>query len=89
MQPLLSALGETIVRKRVAVDLSQQELAKIAGVHRSYMSDVERGLRNITLATLESIAGALKVSSAELLVSSYQLMEAKILDAPLLKQDSM
>lgn len=76
MQPLLNALGDSIARKRVQAHLSQQELAKAAGVHRSYMSDVERGLRNITLSTLENIAGALGVNSAELLLTAYAALEA-------------
>jgi transcriptional regulator with XRE-family HTH domain len=64
---LLTALGGAIAKKRLLVQMSQQQLARASGVHRSYMSDVERGLRNITLATLENIAQALRTTSAELL----------------------
>ena len=67
---LLRSLGETITERRLAADMSQQELADLAGVHRSYMSDIERGLRNITLGSLEKIAVALKTTSADLLTSA-------------------
>jgi transcriptional regulator with XRE-family HTH domain len=67
---LLHALGEAIIERRAAASMSQQELAEAAGVHRSYMSDIERGLRNITLGSLEKIAGALKTTSADLLVAA-------------------
>ncbi len=77
MQPLLSALGESITRLRLGEDMSQLELAKAAGVHRSYMSDVERGLRNITLGTLENIARALNTTSAELLINAYEVLKVR------------
>ena len=40
---VLKALGESISQKRLNLGLSQQDLASAAGVHRSYMSDVEKG----------------------------------------------
>ena len=64
------------VRKRVGVNLkrlrqdsglSQEELAFESGVHRTYISGVERGVRNPTILVLEQIAAALKVPAAELL----------------------
>ena len=41
--------------------LSQEGLADIAGLHRTYVSSVERGERNITVDSLERLAGALSV----------------------------
>lgn len=64
------------VRKRVGINLkrlrrdrqlSQEELAFEAGVHRTYISGVERGIRNPTVLVLEEIARALKVPAAKLL----------------------
>jgi transcriptional regulator with XRE-family HTH domain len=41
-------------------------LAELAGIHRTYLSDVERGARNPILVVIERFAKALKLSVAEL-----------------------
>ena len=53
------------VRERVGV--SQEKLAEMAGLHRTYVSSVERGKRNISLLNIERLAGALDVPMAELM----------------------
>lgn len=60
------ALGHTIKSHRLALGLSQEELAHRAGLHRTYISDVERGARNVSLVTLYRFASALKISLCEL-----------------------
>ncbi len=45
---------------------SQEELAGRAGLHRTYVSDVERGSRNVSLASIDRLASALEVSVAQL-----------------------
>jgi transcriptional regulator with XRE-family HTH domain len=64
------------VRRRVGLNvkkfrgergLSQEELAFECGLHRTYVSGVERGVRNPTVVVLEKIAKALKVASSLLL----------------------
>lgn len=47
--------------------LSQEELAFKSSLHRTYISDVERGSRNISLANIEKLAKALKTPMRELL----------------------
>jgi transcriptional regulator with XRE-family HTH domain len=47
--------------------LSQEELADVCGLHRTYVGSVERGERNVTLSSLETIAKALGVSVVDLL----------------------
>ncbi len=54
-------------RLRVAVGLSQEELASRAGLHRTYISSIERGQRNISLENIFIIATALGAQPAELL----------------------
>jgi transcriptional regulator with XRE-family HTH domain len=71
-ETMLHNLGCVIARRRTAMHCSQMQLAQNASVHRSYVSDVERGIRNITLATLESIANALNTNSAVLLAEAYE-----------------
>lgn len=46
--------------------LSQEELAELSGLHRTYIGAVERGQRNITLLNAEKISHALGVTLAEM-----------------------
>ncbi len=63
-------LADNMRAFRRAKRLSQEELADICSLHRTYVGSVERGERNVTLSTLEVIAGALGVSVPELLTES-------------------
>jgi len=58
--------GEAIRNQRIRLHLSQEALADRAGLHRTYVSDVERGSRNISLDTIERLAGALRISVSTL-----------------------
>lgn len=60
-------LAENVRGYRHARKLSQEELAELCGLHRTYIGSVERGERNVTLSTLETLADALEVSVIELL----------------------
>jgi transcriptional regulator with XRE-family HTH domain len=58
--------GERIRSLRQGRGLSQERLAELAGVHRTYLSSLERGERNVSLDNIYAIAAALGVSPAEL-----------------------
>jgi len=60
-------LGLNVRKFREERGLSQEALAFEARLHRTYLSGVERGVRNPTVVVLERIAKALKVPSAGLL----------------------
>ena len=60
-------VGLNVRRLREARGLSQEELAFEAELHRTYISGVERGVRNPTVTVLAKIAQALKVSPDQLL----------------------
>ena len=60
-------VGNNVRRIRTDRGLSQEALAFEAGIHRTYISGVERGVRNPTVVVLEEIATALKVPAAALL----------------------
>jgi len=47
--------------------LSQEDFAEVCGLHRNYLSSIERGERNITLNTLSQISAAINVSTIQLL----------------------
>ncbi len=54
-------VGFNIRRIREERGLSQEELAALAGLHRAYVGQIERGEKNIGLKNLEKIAKALEV----------------------------
>jgi len=62
----LSTLGKNIKRLRKSKGLSQEKLAELAGLHRTYVGGVERGERNISLLNLVRLARVLKVSVSDL-----------------------
>ncbi len=66
-QSSVRIVAENLRRLRLAKAWSQEVCAEKCGLHRTYIGAVERGERNITLATLDAIATALKVSPIELL----------------------
>lgn len=61
-------LATNLRRLRESNGISQEELASRAGLHRTYIGAVERGERNITLATLQRIARAIEVDPISLLL---------------------
>lgn len=58
--------GRNAREARVTRGLSQEGLAELSGLHRTYVGAVERGQRNITLLNAEKISHALGVTLAEL-----------------------
>ena len=67
MKPLTKKLGEQLRKIRVQKGMSQGDIAKKLGVHRSYISGIERGIRNPTVKNLERLADALGVDPRNLL----------------------
>jgi len=59
-------------QRRKALGLSQQELAKTSGFSRSYIADVERGARSITLKTAWKIANCMNIKLSKLVTQSEQ-----------------
>ncbi len=64
---LLGALAENLRTYRHAKDLSQEELAHLCNLHRTYIGSIERCERNVTLGTLETLAKTLEVTVSDLL----------------------
>ena len=65
-RPILLAFGQRVQELRKERNLSQEQLADLAGVHRTYIGMIERAEKNITLHNIEKIANALKVEIKEL-----------------------
>ncbi len=67
MNTLRETLSNNIKKYRANKSISQEELAFRCGLHRTYISDVERCSRNISIDNIEKIAVALDVSASDLL----------------------
>ena len=58
--------GANIRQHRIKKGLSQEQLADVSGLHRTYIGGVERGERNISLMNMTRLAKALEVALVEL-----------------------
>lgn len=63
----ITKFGKKVREIRLKKKLSQGDIARILGVHRSYISGLERGVRNPSLATVQKVAKALKVNAKDLI----------------------
>jgi DNA-binding XRE family transcriptional regulator len=59
-------LGQEIKRRRLKTGMTQEELAEAADLHWTYISGIERGVRNVSIVNLFNIANALKVRVRDL-----------------------
>lgn len=59
--------GDAVRLRREELNLTQEDLAEAARIHRTYLSDVERGTRNLSLVNIERLAIALQLKMSELL----------------------
>lgn len=59
--------GKNLKRIRLEKKMSQGDVARVLGVHRSYISGLERGVRNPTLLNIERLARALGVELSKLI----------------------
>jgi len=57
--------GFAVKVRREKLGLTQEEFAERVGIHRTYLSDVERGTRNISLVNIERVAAALDLTLPE------------------------
>jgi transcriptional regulator with XRE-family HTH domain len=58
--------GFAVKSRREELNLTQEDLAHKAGIHRTYLSDIERGSRNVALINIDRLAEALSLSLSEL-----------------------
>lgn len=61
MKTLQHILGSNIKKLRLEQNLSQERLAELSSLHRTYVGSIERGERNVSLNNIVAIAHALKV----------------------------
>lgn len=62
------AYGKAIRSIRQSKKISQEELAERCGLHRTYVSDIELGKRNVSLENIDKIARALQIKKSEVFI---------------------
>jgi len=68
------AFGQAVKSIRMEKGISQEKLAELVDLHRTYISDIERGGRNVSLVNIYRIAEGLDVKVFEL----FQVMDKEI-----------
>ncbi len=66
--------GSAIKKRRLELRISQEELAARAQLHRTYIGDIERGARNLSLENIEKVANGLELEVSTLF-SKYGIEE--------------
>lgn len=66
------AYGKAVRAIRQDKKISQEELGNLCGLHRTYISDIELGKRNVSLENIDKIAHALQVKKSELFIEVEQ-----------------
>jgi transcriptional regulator with XRE-family HTH domain len=64
---LLTRIGLELRRRRLMLDLSQERMAELVDMHRTYYGAIERGLKDVRVLTLERLATALKTRVSEIM----------------------
>lgn len=59
--------GKKVLERRLSLKISQETLANMADIDRTYLPDIEKGKRNVSLKVADKIAKALNISLKELL----------------------
>jgi transcriptional regulator with XRE-family HTH domain len=70
----MKVLGDILYERRIQRGLTQQELAESADIQRTYISDIERGRRNVTVFVLTRISLALGITLGQL----FKLAELRV-----------
>ena len=70
LDPLLQALGVAVIAAREKAGISQEQVGFKADLDRTYVSGIERGLRNPTVKSLRRLADALGTRSSVLLATA-------------------
>ncbi len=67
---IIKVFGENVRKYRIAMGLSQEDFAEKCGLHRTYISAIERFRRNISIENVQKIADALGMESYRLLMEN-------------------
>ena len=65
---IINVFGTNLRKYRTNLGLSQEKFAELCGLHRTYISDIERYQRNVSLEVVQKIADALQIEPYKLLI---------------------
>lgn len=68
MEDIVNTFSNNLRKYRVNKGLSQEKLAELSELHRTYISDIECGKRSISLKNIEKIANALNIETYRLFI---------------------
>jgi transcriptional regulator with XRE-family HTH domain len=74
VEQISTVFGQVLREQRISKELSQEELALAADVDRTFVSQMERGIRQPTITTLMKLAGALGIQPSTLVVRMEKLL---------------
>ena len=69
---IVKVFGKNLKKYRLALGLSQEKFAEKCGLHRTYISTVERFHRNISIENVQRIADALGIEAYQLFIDDQQ-----------------
>ena len=69
---ILEVFGKNLRKYRTNLGISQEKFAEMCNLHRTYISDIERGTRSISLGNVQKIADALKIEPYKLLIEELK-----------------
>lgn len=75
MDDICLLFGKNVRKYRTEKNISQEEFASIVGLHRTYISAVERGRRSIALENIKKIADALDIDVYKLFIFKEEFDE--------------
>ncbi len=65
---IVKVFGDNLRKYRTKIGVSQEKFAEMSGLHRTYISDIERFRRNVSLENIQKIADALKIETYRLFI---------------------
>jgi transcriptional regulator with XRE-family HTH domain len=65
---IIKVFGSNLRKYRLAIGVSQEKLAELSGLHRTYISDIERFRRSIALENIQKLADALGIETYKLFI---------------------
>ncbi|HEY9758818.1 MAG TPA: helix-turn-helix transcriptional regulator [Oculatellaceae cyanobacterium] len=74
-EELAEAVSEVFRERRMLLGYTRQEVSRLTGLHRSYIGDLERSGRNISVSNLSRMAEALRISPSKLLAKAERRLE--------------
>ena len=69
---IVKVFGSNLRKYRIKKGLSQENLAELCGLHRTYISDIERFKRSISLENIQRIANALEIDTYILFIEDRE-----------------